>query len=156
MTREEKLETIVKLFSKTMFYGNWKSETSNERVIEMLMKEVGYYPFKDEDEMIYHTSVDDNLYKQAMNECCSPAGQVKRYVNCVGCDRKPIPRDSRHGVVEGAADMKKCEEILILMKLAEMTLTEINTLSDGERAVLSHWFLENVEREQQMMKQYKV
>jgi predicted GNAT family acetyltransferase len=68
MTREEKLETIVKLFSKAMFYGNWKWETANERVIEMLMREVGYYPFKNEDEMIYHTSVDDNLYKQAIKE----------------------------------------------------------------------------------------
>ena len=34
----------------------------------MLMKEIGYYPFKDEDEMIYHTSIDDNLYKQAIKE----------------------------------------------------------------------------------------
>jgi hypothetical protein len=24
-----------------------------------------------------------------MNECCTPKGQVKRYVDCVGCDRKP-------------------------------------------------------------------
>jgi len=55
MTREEKLETIVKLFAKGMFYGDWKWETPNERVIEMLMKEVGYFPFKDEDEMIHHT-----------------------------------------------------------------------------------------------------
>jgi uncharacterized membrane protein len=52
--------------------------------------------------------------------------------------------------------IKKCEEILILMKLAEMTLTEINTLSDEERSILSQWFKENVEREQRMMKQYKV
>ena len=68
MTREEKLETIVKLFAKVMFYGDWKWETPNERAIEMLMKEVGYYPFKDEVEMIHHTSVDDNLYKQAIKE----------------------------------------------------------------------------------------
>jgi len=68
MTREKKLETIVKLFSKGMFYGNWKWETPNERVIEMLMKEVGYFPFKDEYEMIHHTQVDDNLYKQAIKE----------------------------------------------------------------------------------------
>jgi hypothetical protein len=32
------------------------------------MKEVGYYSFKDEDEMIHHTSVGDNLYKQAIKE----------------------------------------------------------------------------------------
>ena len=68
MTREEKLETIVKLFAKAMFYGDWKWETPNERVIEMLMREVGYYPFKDEDEMIHHTSVDENLYKESIKE----------------------------------------------------------------------------------------
>jgi hypothetical protein len=68
MTREEKLETIVQLFAKTMFYGDWGWETPNERVIEMLMKEVGYYPFKDEDEMIYKTLVSDDLYKKAIKE----------------------------------------------------------------------------------------
>ena len=31
----------------------------------MLMRELGYYPFTNEDEMIQHTKVDDELYKQA-------------------------------------------------------------------------------------------
>jgi hypothetical protein len=22
--------------------------------------------------------------------CCTPEGQIKRYVNCIGCDRKPL------------------------------------------------------------------
>jgi hypothetical protein len=22
-------------------------------------------------------------------QCCTPEGQIKRYVNCIGCDRKP-------------------------------------------------------------------
>jgi len=63
MTREEKLETIVKLFAKNMFYGNWEWETPNERLITMLMQEVGMYPFKDEDDMIAKTPVDEELYK---------------------------------------------------------------------------------------------
>jgi len=71
MTREEKLETIVKLFAKSMFYGDWKWETPNERVITMLMQEVGMYPFKDEDEMISQTQVSDELYKQAIKEITS-------------------------------------------------------------------------------------
>jgi hypothetical protein len=58
--------------------------------------------------------------------------------------------------VEGTVDVKKCEEIFVLIKLAKLTLTEINTLSDEERSILSQWFKENVEREQRMMKQYKV
>jgi len=68
ITREEKLETIVKLFAKSMFYGDWKWETPNERVITMLMQEVGMYPFKDEDDMISKTPVSDDLYKKAVKE----------------------------------------------------------------------------------------
>ena len=75
MTREEKLETIVKLFAKSMFYGDWKWETPNERVITMLMQEVGMYPFKDEDDMISKTPVSDNLYKEAIKEV--PSRQAK-------------------------------------------------------------------------------
>jgi hypothetical protein len=68
MTREEKLETIVKLFAKIMFYGEWKWETPNERVITMLMQEVGMYPFKDEDEMISKTPVSKDLYQKVIKE----------------------------------------------------------------------------------------
>ena len=66
--RYQKLETIAKLLAKSWFYGDWKWENPNERVQQMLMQELGYYPFKDEDEMIHHTKVDENLYKQASNE----------------------------------------------------------------------------------------
>ena len=66
MSREEKLETIVKLFAKNMFYGNWKWETPNERVIEMLMKDIGLYPFPNEDVMIHITKVDEELYNKAI------------------------------------------------------------------------------------------
>ena len=34
----------------------------------------------------------------------------------------------------------KCEEIFILMKIAKMTLTEVNTLTDNERFYLSKYF----------------
>lgn len=74
MTREQKLETIVKLFAKAMFYGDWKWETPNERVIEMLMKEVDLYPFPNEDAMIFSTKVDEELYKRALTEV--PSSQV--------------------------------------------------------------------------------
>lgn len=74
MTREEKLETIVKLFAKSMFYGKWEWETLNERVIEMLMREVDLYPFPNEDAMIFSTKVDEELYKRAITEV--PTRQV--------------------------------------------------------------------------------
>ncbi len=61
----KKMETIAKLFAKCMFYENWKIETPNERVIEMLMREVGLWPFQNEDDMIVKTQVDEELYKKA-------------------------------------------------------------------------------------------
>ena len=38
------------------------------------------------------------LFEQYYNEtyggnnhlCCTPIGQIKRYINCIGCDRKPL------------------------------------------------------------------
>lgn len=68
MTREEKFETIVKLLSQVMFYDDWKWETNNERVIAMLMKEFGYYPFKDESEMIQHTDVGEELFDKLLEQ----------------------------------------------------------------------------------------
>lgn len=68
MPDSQKLEAIAKILAKTMFYGNWKWETPNERVITMLMQEVGLYPFTNEDEMIAKTRVDDSLYSRAVSE----------------------------------------------------------------------------------------
>ena len=28
----------------------------------------------------------------AQKKCCTPEGQIKRYVDCIGCDRKPDDR----------------------------------------------------------------
>ncbi len=43
----------------------------------MLMKDLGLYCFKDEDEMISLTSVDENLYKQAMQVVAGRSNNVK-------------------------------------------------------------------------------
>ena len=66
--RVEKLETLAKLLAKTWFYGDWKWETPNERVMQMLMEELGLYPFELEEDMIRHTEVHSILYKQAAKE----------------------------------------------------------------------------------------
>jgi hypothetical protein len=66
--RKEKLEILAKCLAKTWFYSDWKWENPNERVMQMIMQELGLYPFKDEDEMIQQTQVDDKLYKQATKE----------------------------------------------------------------------------------------
>ena len=34
--------------------------------------------------------------------CCTPAGQVKRYVDCVGCDRKPAQKEQKETLEEAA------------------------------------------------------
>lgn len=50
---------------------------------------------------------------------------------------------------------KWCEQIIILMKVAGMTLTEINTLSDNKRAILSKYFMDNFIKEQEAVKKWK-
>jgi len=68
LIRIDKLETLAKLLAKSWFYGNWEWENPNERVMQMLMQQLGYYPFKNEDEMIYHTRVDEDLYKESVDK----------------------------------------------------------------------------------------
>jgi len=63
--RKDKLEILAKLLAKTWFYCDWKWESPNERVMQMLMQDLGLYPFKDEDEAIQQTQVDDELYREA-------------------------------------------------------------------------------------------
>jgi len=65
MSKNEKMEAIVKILAKQWFYGDWKAETRNERVQQMLMEELGLYPFKNEDTMIRKTQVDELLYEIA-------------------------------------------------------------------------------------------
>ena len=66
-TRSERLDVLARLLAKCWFYGDWEWETPNERIMQMIMQELGYYPFKNEDEMIRQTKVDEDLYKQAVD-----------------------------------------------------------------------------------------
>lgn len=66
MSKYDKYKTIVRLFAKAMFYGDWKWESPNERVIEMLMRDLGLLGFKDEDEMISETKINSELYQDAI------------------------------------------------------------------------------------------
>lgn len=47
---------------------------------------------------------------------------------------------------------KKSEEIFTLMNVGNMSLTEINTLTDKERYFLSKWFLEKAKNEMEIYK----
>ena len=66
--RNERLELLAKILGKIWFYGDWEWETPNERTMQMIMQELGYYPFKNEDEMIRETKVDEDFYKQAVEQ----------------------------------------------------------------------------------------
>jgi hypothetical protein len=52
-------------------------------------------------------------------------------------------------------DEQKCEQIIILMKIAGMTLTEINTLNDTQRAILSKYFMDSLIQEHELQKRSK-
>ena len=67
-SHSQRLETLAKLLAKTWFYGEWEWENPNERIQQMIMQDLGYYPFKDEDEMIRKTRVDEDLYKEAVDK----------------------------------------------------------------------------------------
>jgi hypothetical protein len=64
----QRLKTLAKLLAKTWFYGEWEWENPNERIQQMIMQDLGYYPFKDEDEMIHKTRVDEELYREAVDK----------------------------------------------------------------------------------------
>jgi len=66
--RKEKLETLARLLAKSWYYGDWDWETPNERIMQMIMQDLGLYPFKSEDEMIQQTRVDEDLYKEAVDK----------------------------------------------------------------------------------------
>jgi hypothetical protein len=82
ITLEQKLEYIAKLLAKAMYYGDWKWQTPNERVIELLMTDIGLYGFSSEDNMIAETGVPEELYTIARNEIHTRREYVKHCVIC--------------------------------------------------------------------------
>lgn len=65
--RQKKLETLAKVLAKTWFYGGWRADTINEKVLQTLMEDLGYYPFKDESDLIHYTQIDDQIYKDTID-----------------------------------------------------------------------------------------
>jgi len=52
---------------------------------------------------------------------------------------------------------KKLEDIFVLMNIAKMTLTEINTLTRRERETLAKWFVDKEKQEMEYQKnKYKL
>ena len=65
LTPYGKLGVLAKILAKTMYYGDWKWENPNERVMQMIMEDLNLYPFTDEDDMIKKTSVEEGIYLTA-------------------------------------------------------------------------------------------
>ena len=58
----------------------------------------------------YKTSLDAQMLDSKLpkqENCCTPEGQIKRYVDCIGCDRKPKPERmySEEEVIEFTMNM---------------------------------------------------
>lgn len=54
--------------------------------------------------------------------------------------------------IQDHREHKKSEEIFILMKLGNMTITEINTLTEKERFLLSDAFLKHAKKDEESLK----
>lgn len=77
--RQAYLETLARVLAKTWFYGDWKWETPNERVMQFIMVQLGLYPFFNEDDMISKTQVSEDYYKLAANCVPTRTGKEKTY-----------------------------------------------------------------------------
>jgi hypothetical protein len=57
------------------------------------------------------------------DECCTPKGQVPRYVDCIGCDKKPIEKMSKQTAVEWF--IQKDSKLTIDFLLGKITQLEL-------------------------------
>ena len=48
---EKKLRHIAHLIGSIFFYGNFKAETANEKILQILLEDMGYF-YKTEDELM--------------------------------------------------------------------------------------------------------
>jgi hypothetical protein len=116
--KDDKLESLAKLLAKSWFYGDWKWETPNERAMQMIMQDLGLYPFKDEDEMIRKTQVDEELYRQSIKEVST------RSVSYKSSTEEPISEK----INESAEEDEKREFALFLRWFTK----HYSTTNDGQ------------------------
>ena len=65
-------------------------KTELEKAAEVYANKKGDIPTtKLEDAIFKQGFIDGAKWQQEQKDCCTPVGQLKRYVDCVGCDRKP-------------------------------------------------------------------
>ena len=84
------------------------------------------------------TNISDSNHETLINSFFTLQGMINDYLEQSGTQ----------------SELKKSEEIFILMKIGKMTLSEINTLTDKERFYLSlvmnrwTWFVESLKKEE--------
>lgn len=69
------------------------------------------------------------------------------------CGQENIETQSQPIISE--KEQKKAQEIFVLLVAGNMSLTEINTLTENERMLLSDAFVEKLKQEEKIMKARK-
>lgn len=92
--------------------------------------------------------------KPKQEKCCTPAGQIKRYVDCVGCDKKP-KQMSKQTAVEWVIEqyINKNRGLEVFMKAIQMEKEQI-TEAFKEGNLYHGWALKH-EPEQYYNETYK-
>ena len=72
---------------KAKSMSEWISifEQAKEMEKQQIIDACNYGDFEELGEKYYTETYGGNNHL-----CCTPIGQIKRYVNCIGCDRKPL------------------------------------------------------------------
>ena len=140
--------------SDNFFYANckyWESKIKEEQkqhLIDMMKtdEELGLYEEpKQTDENGKPLTYWGGLAKPKQENCCTPIGQIKRYIDCKGCSKKPKQETTPEEVAEYLGFVKGVkwqmersyseEEVLELL----LKMNEWSTTFDGEEDV-KEWF----------------
>jgi hypothetical protein len=85
------------LYKTNIGFESWRKEVQKQHLIDIMRgdEELGLYEepkqekpvqVKGGDNVIFPSST-TITFKPKQENCCTPIGQIKRYLNCVGCDR---------------------------------------------------------------------
>jgi hypothetical protein len=96
MTNNKK-QTAVDWIEQEMLKGNLSLKEILEQAKEK-QKQQSINDFVAGNKLEFYDGTEKECAEQYYNEtyggnnqlCCTPEGQIKRYVNCIGCDRKPL------------------------------------------------------------------
>jgi hypothetical protein len=90
-------KTIIDWIEQQMMEGNLSLKEILEQAKEM-QKQQSINDFVAGNKLDFYDGTEKEIAEMYYNEtygssnqlCCTPESQIKRYVNCIGCDRKPL------------------------------------------------------------------